>query len=90
MSAELAAKVLEGAALLYFDGRLTEPALKLAAAARAAGGPSGAGMCSCLCLGCVAGRPENCSSRHVLWPLRLGGGLGMCHWQGFASGLVDL
>lgn len=32
-------QVLEGAALVYFDGRLTEAAVVLAAAARAAGVP---------------------------------------------------
>lgn len=41
MSGELAAGILEGAALVYFDGRLTEPAINLAAAARARGGLSG-------------------------------------------------
>lgn len=37
MPAEAAACILEGAALVYFDGRLTEPALELARAARAKG-----------------------------------------------------
>jgi hypothetical protein len=39
MGAPLVASALEGAALVYFDGRLTEAALLLARAARAAGVP---------------------------------------------------
>lgn len=39
LTPELAAAVLEGAALVYFDGRLTEAALRLAAAARGQGVP---------------------------------------------------
>ncbi len=38
LTPELAAAALDGASLVYFDGRLTEPAIKLAAAAKAAGG----------------------------------------------------
>ena len=39
VSAELAAATLEGAALAYFDGRLTEAALVLAAEAQRRGVP---------------------------------------------------
>ncbi|GAB4822038.1 hypothetical protein N2152v2_009084 [Parachlorella kessleri] len=39
LTPELAAAALGGASLVYFDGRLTEPAIQLAAAAKAAGVP---------------------------------------------------
>ncbi len=39
MTSQLAEAVLEGAALVYFDGRLTEAAVVLAAAARERGVP---------------------------------------------------
>ena len=39
LTPELAAAVLDGAALVYFDGRLTEAAVVLAAAARERGVP---------------------------------------------------
>ncbi len=59
LTPELAAAVLDGAALVYFDGRLTEAAVVLAAAARQRGVP--------VLVEAERLRPGGCGARAVCW-----------------------